>query len=122
MGRYLLKPTQDSDFYVDWSTIVEDAISWGSREDMKGWGATEERLARCDQYGTSARWFRRSWLGEGAYTKDGEIWKQQGWLPYIQMEAFFNKIAELYPGDEEIPENLLELHSELKEFLEPLDE
>lgn len=118
MGRYLIKPTQDSDFYVDWSTFFDDAVSWGSREDMKRWGASEERLERCDKHGTSANWFRRSWNVDWKDGKDGEIWKQQGWLPYANMEDFLEKISELYPGDERIPENLLELHPELKEYLD----
>lgn len=119
MGKYLLKPKKDVDFYLDWSTFVDDAIAWGDREFMLRQGYSEERLTKCDQVGTSALWFRRSWLGESG--RGGEIWRQQGWLRYSQMEDFFNAIAELYPDDAKIPEDLLELHPELKAYLDPLE-
>lgn len=116
MGRYIIKPDLDRDFYVEWLTMIEDAVSWGDREFMISCGIKEDRLDRADNNGTSAFWFI---IDE---PDKGQIWKQQGWLLYSNMEEFFGRISDLYPDDVEIPENLLELHPELEEFLEPLEE
>jgi hypothetical protein len=113
MPKYIIKPNPEVDFYVDWSTIVEDAISWGDRKFMRKCGVEKERLERADQTGTSAY---------GQKDRSGEIWKQKGWLYYSQMEDFFTKLAELYPGDERIPENVLEIHPELWDYLEKFED
>ncbi|WP_203823101.1 hypothetical protein, partial [Paractinoplanes ferrugineus] len=63
MGRVVIKPERDQDFYVGWSTIVEAPIWFGSRVDALKYIAQdhresggpadppEERLARADRYG-----------------------------------------------------------------------
>jgi hypothetical protein len=53
MPRYILKPEQDSNFYVEWSTIVDSPLSWGSIEDL-GITVTPEIKDRIDQTGTSS--------------------------------------------------------------------
>lgn len=32
MGRNLIKPNKDEDFYVEWSSISDSPIAWGSKE------------------------------------------------------------------------------------------
>lgn len=82
MPSFILKTAPDENLYVEWSTIVDAPISWGSREQMKSWGVGEDRLARADQYGTSmcdpALPFDQQWFG---WSDDGMIYDQQGWLP-----------------------------------------
>lgn len=53
MPRYILKHEQDSNFYVEWSTIVDSPLSWGSIEDL-GISITPEIKERIDQTGTSS--------------------------------------------------------------------
>ncbi|MCW6008697.1 hypothetical protein K1W54_29745 [Micromonospora sp. CPCC 205371] len=71
MGHILIKPVPDRDEYVYWSTVVEAPIAFGSRVEMlaefaeewkrdhgdippQGWRSPEARLARADEYGSSA--------------------------------------------------------------------
>lgn len=119
MSYYLLKPKRDSDFYLDWSTFEDTAMSWGTRDEMLGMGYSEERLARCDARGTSAFWF---WINpEDDF---GEVWQNTGFLRYDNMEEFFTEIERLYPGDEDVPDatELLNKYPYLKAFLQELDE
>jgi hypothetical protein len=63
MGRFILKPDRDVDFYVEWSTIVENVTAMGTRTELAkllheycpGDGAAE-RFDRADQTGSSATW------------------------------------------------------------------
>jgi len=117
MPKYLLKPNPNSDFYLDWSTVSDDALAWGSREFMLEQGYEERRLEDCDERGTSAHWFRVD-------PEEGEVWVGCGWLPYSKMEEFFGTIAESYPDGEELPDSytILEEHPELRDLLEEIDE
>jgi len=53
MPRYILKHEQDSNFYVEWSTIVDSPLSWGSLEDLNI-DITPEIKNRIDLTGTSS--------------------------------------------------------------------
>ena len=56
MPTFIVKPKPDEDFYVAWSTIVDAPGAFGDREAIKRdiWAkATDERLDRADEYGTS---------------------------------------------------------------------
>jgi hypothetical protein len=67
MPAYILKIHPDRDLYVEWSTIVDNAIRWGTRAEFLDhlakvqpdllddpWHCPEARLARADAHGTSA--------------------------------------------------------------------
>jgi len=91
MGRIVIKPDRDEDFYVGWSTIVEAPIWFGSRADAlkciiqdhreSGGPADppEERLARADRYGSSIK--PEANYGFGYWDDDGFIYEQRGVLP-----------------------------------------
>lgn len=53
MGRYIIKAEKDVDFYVEWSTIVDNWVFAGTRQDMLDDGISEERLDRADKLGSS---------------------------------------------------------------------
>jgi len=72
MGRYLMKPDSREDFYVEYSTVVDAPVAWGSRADFQGledsavsFGDSsdygDERFQRADATGSS------SFIGEGAF-------------------------------------------------------
>lgn len=62
MPAYIIKPTKDRNFYVRWSTIVDDVTACGSRAELteyltkfKPYGeADPARFDRADETGTSA--------------------------------------------------------------------
>lgn len=120
MPKYLIKPKRDVDFYIDWSTIVDDALAWSDRKGMLEMGYEEERLDRCDQKGTSAYFFAVGWEGENG--EDGEVWRQEGFLLYENMQEFFELAEKFYAieGDVcNIPVD--DIHPDLLRLLEPLE-
>lgn len=53
--KFIIKPTRDEDFYVEWSTNVDNWTFAGDRDTMLTHdGVTAERLDRADKNGTSA--------------------------------------------------------------------
>lgn len=63
--KYIIKPTTGEDFYVEWSTVVDNWTFAGDRDTMLTHvGVTEERLDRADKFGTSAL-EPRGYLGWG---------------------------------------------------------
>lgn len=80
MPSFIVKPTRDRDFYVRWSTVVDDVTACGSRAELleyltkfKPYGeADPARFDRADETGTSAvpdvGWFGWDddvfWLGQ----------------------------------------------------------
>lgn len=72
MPRHIIKPERDVDFYVEYSTIVDCPVGWGSREDFLKKREVQpsqqrERLERADETGTSSHLGIHAW-------KDEEIW------------------------------------------------
>lgn len=61
MPSFIVKPNPDRDFYVRWSTIVDDATACGSRAELTEyltkfkpyWEADPARFERADETGTS---------------------------------------------------------------------
>lgn len=110
MGSVIVKATPDADLYIEWSTIVEAPTFIGTRaETLEYLGlpspsvsdTPEERLARADETGTSAKgdyaWF-------GSWTYDGFVVEQRGVLPRSRLSAF----AVLYADDDPAWLDLLE--------------
>lgn len=59
MPRFIVKVAPDRDAYLEWSTVVDAPVSVGVRDAFVAeYG--EERVARADVAGTSARYFH--WL------------------------------------------------------------
>lgn len=63
MGRLIIKPERDVDFYVEWSTIVENVTAMGTRaelakllDDYHPGDGSADRFDRADRTGTSAMW------------------------------------------------------------------
>lgn len=65
-----MRAAKDRDLYVEWSTIVNDCTYVGGRREMLAYLAregsvnAEDRLARADETGISARFFIGSWGDE----------------------------------------------------------
>ncbi len=70
MPRFIMKANREDDLYVEWSTVVDNIVWTGTREELtkhgefSGWftGSSqladiEARIARTDETGTSARFF-----------------------------------------------------------------
>lgn len=53
MPRYILKCDPDIDYYVDWSTVVDNICYSGNRQFFLSRGEPEDRLERADKTGTS---------------------------------------------------------------------
>lgn len=63
MPSYIIKPSEDEDFYVTYSTVVDSPTAFGNREDYVVAGTEEDRLVRADEYGTSSLWGNPRYLG-----------------------------------------------------------
>jgi hypothetical protein len=99
VGRYIMKASKDDDLYVEWSSVVDDAIFVGTREEMfahlvredaashPGFAPiqgnrAEDRLLRCDETGTS---YEHKWPSgngpEGSWTDSTVQIGQEGTIP-----------------------------------------
>lgn len=122
MGKYILKASKEDDFYVEWSSNVDNWVSAGSREDMiSEFGITENRLARADLLGSTA------WLGCGKWGEnlmvhnlDPEFYEKYNdeesedfaWiLPRKNLRAFVELTAlfDVAPRDYQAIRDLLEI-------------
>lgn len=97
MGKIVMKESPDSDFYVEWSSVVEAPTFYGNRAEMLAhlkessdeWlredapHHPEQRLKRADETGTTSLWVHKE-LGadygpeQGSWDDWGEIYMQQG--------------------------------------------
>lgn len=58
MPSFIIKPDAEEDFYVNWSTVVDAPLQWGTREELmydlgNENGGIPERFDCADRYGTS---------------------------------------------------------------------
>ncbi len=112
MGRALIKPERDEDFYVEWSSIVDMPVRWGSRQNFldatdseEAWQAMLKRLAQVDERSRTHGMEMYSW------DRDFElIVQQEGYLKRSQMAEFMKTLTE----DGELTEAS-------KALLEPID-
>lgn len=110
MPRFIMK-VPDRDLYVEWSSIVEAPIAWGSRAEMmdgEEGSVDPERLDRADMYGTS------SFIGQGT---NGTIYMQLGYLPIENLGKFLDVMTEQWAADEFVDDD-----PRLLALLQPLDE
>lgn len=56
MPSYIVKPERDVDFYINWSTIVDAPLSWGTRAEVEASRVESpaDRFERADATGTSS--------------------------------------------------------------------
>lgn len=87
MPRLIMKEAPGVDWYVEWTTVSEGVTWAGTRAEalamLQRRGSQhvadftpEERLAYCDEHGTTARWE----FAEGGWDDKGFVFNQQGWL------------------------------------------
>lgn len=91
MGRGIIKPKQDVDFYVEWSSIVDMPISWGTREFLASHGISTDRLDRADKYHTS---YLDGYSHRGWDKEDYEVIAQSGTLAHSQLIEFCDTLDE----------------------------
>lgn len=113
MGRTIIKVAKDRDAYIEWSSVVEAPVAFGTREDFltyrgaepRGWIAS--RFDRADQCGTSAMFF--GWLPpeqqEGGWEDPGLIYMQRGVLPRNRMSDLYDLL--MADANAEIPSDWL---------------
>lgn len=63
MGKVLVKPERDSDFYVMWSSIVDAPVAFGTKVSLQKadptW--TDDYFERADRLSCSSRIFPKTW-------------------------------------------------------------
>ena len=112
MPRYLYKPVQELDFYVEWSTIVEAVVGWGTKESFRNEDPdfyAEERFERADRTGTSAIFGNASWDDDRE-----EIFMQRGFIKRSQLKTLCDLLEQGHMQDDEED-------AEINALLEPLD-
>lgn len=116
MPRYIVKAAPDIDLYVEWSTVVDNFIWSGTREELvkygqfSGWRLNiEERIARADATGTSAMWEdwegsqEGSWEDERFLVTNVENMDGYFWLNRDDLAAYVagdNTVLEFIPDEE----------------------
>lgn len=87
MPHFIMKPVAERDFYIDWSTIVDRPILWGSRAELQRAldpdSNGSDRFDRADRTGTS------SFIGDGAWDET------EFWLREIGQHAIYVQRSDL---------------------------
>jgi hypothetical protein len=118
MGRIIMKESPETDFYVEWSSVVEAPTFAGTRAEMLAHLQSESdpwlrddaphhpemRLARVDETGTSSMWvahagMRDKYAEEGAWDDNGEIYKQQGFVPRSRLFDLTRRVMADHDAD-----------------------
>jgi hypothetical protein len=89
MPSYIVKADPNEDFYVEWSTVVDAPIRWGTAAEVT---ARRDRIARADATGTSSfdgfyNWEQASFLV--ANLGDGDFYR----LPRRNLRAFLGTLS-----------------------------
>lgn len=99
MPTIVVKPERNHDLYVLWSTVVDNWVFIGNREDTKaelegeqyGREAGEIRLVRADQCGSSALYCDPpafSWATNGMIVANMKTFDTCRWLPRERLLAY----------------------------------
>lgn len=128
MGYQIYKEAPDVDYYVEWSSIVEEPTFGGTRAEMLPYlweqddrkpdrirdtdpSHPENRLKRADEFGTSALWGSPrdgSWEDEG-----GEVYMQRGIVSRANIFVLTRRLGEdenadvadlIEPFENDVPE------------------
>ncbi len=54
MPRHIIKPVRDRDFYIEWSSVVDCPVDWGTREEFREVGYGDFAFSQADLLGTSS--------------------------------------------------------------------
>lgn len=111
MPTYVVKPDRVHDFYVAWSTVVDNVVGVGTRAEMVANHYAAERVDRADEYGTSAIEPRGlfGWDDKQILVANMPTPPHHGWLQRSDLTVFALLMVE---GRE----------TEAERFLTPLDE
>lgn len=134
MGSIVIKESPESDYYVEWSSIVEAPTCAGTRTEMLAYlqqGSDpwlrkdaphhpEQRLRRVDETGTSSLWVTKAaeespefaahgYPEEGSWDDDSFIYMQRGLLSRANVFALTRRLTE-DPG------------ADVSDLLTPLDD
>lgn len=103
MPSFIVKVAPDEDRYVEWSTIVDAPLGWGTRSEMVNdlvrmsekkeefaRPEAEKRLLRADIHGSS------SFISDGGWDDAGFVVEQRGWLPRARLGAFLDSFDEAH--------------------------
>ena len=110
MPTFIIKPTPDSEVYVEWSTIVDAPISMGTRQGYLGTKRhdgsyyTNELFDQADVTGTSLKWFGGGPNEMGGWDDPSLIYLHKGSLP---RERVLEATARLILDEKEIPDEWL---------------
>jgi hypothetical protein len=101
--HFIVKVAPDEDRYVEWSTIVDAPLGWGTRAEMVNdlvrmsekkeefaRVEAEKRLLRADVHGSS------SFISDGGWDDAGFVVEQRGWLPRARLGAFLDSFDEAH--------------------------
>lgn len=101
MGRIIIKPSRDEDFYIEWSSVVEAPTAFGSRDEMLAYLEDDgvDRLSRAYETGTSAMFRCVSAGREGAlycgFDDPGAfIYKQEGMLSRDRLRPLCERLRD----------------------------
>lgn len=119
MPSWIVKPSPDHDLYVEWSSVVDNAVAIGTREEMIVGGVAVERLDRAGRTGTSCKGFEREgdgfqpggWDDKGFILTNMETRQGFRWLPRANLLRF---VQAMYVGDTDTAES--------DEITEPCDD
>ena len=110
MGRCYIKPDRDVDFYVEWSSVVDSVVGYGTREEMLvdareefGRRGVEEHaraLDAADERGTSAWRTSGRFPAFGAWD-DEELHIMEGGGPGFLARADLRQYCDLLDADDE---------------------
>lgn len=64
MGQYIIKPDIDLDFYIEWSTVVDNWTFMGTWYEMLDEGISKDRLTRAKETGSSSYDGNGDWYDE----------------------------------------------------------
>jgi len=91
MPSYIVKADPDVDLYIEWSTIVDAPISWGTAEELN---LAPERKERADRTGTSSHHGFESWDDGDMIISELGHCTGQYLLPRKDLLAFITELTE----------------------------
>ncbi len=108
MGRMIIKPKADEDFYVVHSSVVDAPVFWGTRADLEAKFERDaraeaerrvaEQFADADKSGTSSSWGEGGWDETEIQVREGFAFEGRpanAWAAYVQradLRAFCESI------------------------------
>lgn len=97
MGKSIVKPVREEDFYVEWSSIVDNWTLAGTREAMIEDGVEPERLDRADSTGSSSfvGWYGWEDTTFLVHNLPDEVYEPIGLGAYTIKREDFHRLVEL---------------------------